>query len=152
VTAPTAERRRHGRLIPPSVDEAHFRPGWSVVDPLDRLLAQGAINRAEHHAGKRFRGLYVRAHAGGPQTQNWNAIRHGPHSRPQAPEPSQRRLDALRRLAALSAALGGLYPVVVWAVVDELCWAEIARRLGIDGKTARIWAAASLSALAAASE
>ena len=60
-----------------------------------------------------------------------------------------RQAAALARLHTIATSLGALYPLLKWTVVEEESWCVIGRRLHIDPRTARNWAAASLSALAA---
>jgi hypothetical protein len=62
----------------------------------------------------------------------------------------ERQLAAVARLKQVAAELGGVaYGLLELAIVDELCWAAIGRRLQVDGKTARSWTVAAVKALAA---
>jgi hypothetical protein len=57
--------------------------------------------------------------------------------------------DALARLRSIAQKLGGLYVLVEWTVIEEESWCAIARRLGVDPRTAKTWAMAAIAALAA---
>ena len=64
-------------------------------------------------------------------------------------EPGDAMLDAGAWIARVERSLGGLYPLVVWLVVEDCVWCEIGRRLDVDRRTAKTWCAAAVAAVAA---
>ena len=56
---------------------------------------------------------------------------------------------ALAHLHRIKETLGSLYALLEMALIEELPWSAIGRRLGVDQRTARKWCCAAISALAA---
>lgn len=150
-SSPTPERQARG-VVPPRVDDAHFRPHWSAVDPVERLFEGRLISASEKAAAGRFRTTYDAAFSSTLRAQSWDGIRasrhHGAGS---APLHSERQADALDRLARIRRQLGGgCFAVVEAVLILELPWAEIGRKLRRCPRTAKSRAAAALAALAVA--
>ena len=150
-SSPTPEFRRHHAVEPPRVDASEFRQGWRVKTGLDGLLAAGAITPREWCAAVAFRGMHEKAMRSAVRVSKWGAVYTDPHCRQPRPEQTEAELDAVKQVRTVKAALGDvLFRLLEWSVIADLPWAEIARRLGgIDCRTARKWAAASIAALAA---
>jgi hypothetical protein len=109
-----------------------------------RLVETDRIGRDELEAGLTFR-TWCEA-VGRVQTQRWTARVGG------TPVPigrTQRELSAARSLQAVRAALGvRRTQLLVWCAVDDLSWVAIARKLGIEWRTAKLHAVAALEKLA----
>jgi len=148
--APSSEYLQHHPVEPPRIDGREFRPAWRRRDRLDELLARGVIGLAEWRAGIGLRELHERAVADSLRAKDLAAVRLDRHCRRRsAPELTERQATALARLRVIETTLGALFTLAVWAIVDELPWAEIARRLDVDPQTARVWTLAALAGLAA---
>jgi hypothetical protein len=147
--APSIEFRRHHRVEAPAVDQREYRPGWRIKSPLDGLLAAKLITPRQWRAAVAFRAAYERAMKGAVQVGRWGAVYVDPHCRQPRPERSEAELDATGLVRGAEAALGALYPLVVWLAVDGLTWRDFADRLDVDPRTARRWCAAAIAALAA---
>jgi hypothetical protein len=108
------------------------------------LVEAGLIGRDELEAGLAFRTWHEVI--GRVQTQRWTARVGG------TPVPAgrtQRELTAARSLQAVRAALGARRTrLLVWCAVDDLSWVAIARKLGVDWRTAKLHAVAALEELA----
>ena len=76
-------------------------------------------------------------------------MRQAKHCRRPMPEMTEAQTTALARLRRIKEALGALYDLLEMAVIEELPWTAIGRRLGIDHRTARTWCGAAIAALAA---
>lgn len=150
ITSPSPERARHGTVLPPAIDDAHFRQYWKAQDRVEKLCLAGLITPRELRAANAFRIVFEHAFAGALRTQGWNFLRLDKHClRPNdRPGISDRQVAALLRVRKVAQALGALFPLLTWAVVEDASWTEIGRRLGISCRTAQRWTAASLSALA----
>lgn len=147
-SSPTLERQARG-VVPPRVDDAHFRPHWSAVDPVERLFEGRLISAKEKAAAGRFRLTYDAAFTGTIKAHSWDGVRAGKHCRRSAPLQSERQADALDRLARIKRQLGtGCFAVVEAVLILELPWAEIGRRLRRCPRTAKSRAAAAIAALA----
>ena len=64
------------------------------------------------------------------------------------PERTEAQAEALARLRRIKMALGALFTLLELALIEELTWRDIGRRLRIDQRTARKWVAAACAALA----
>jgi Domain of unknown function (DUF6456) len=149
-STPTAERQMRGPLVPPRVDDAHFRPHWSAVDPVERLFDGRLISVQEKAAASRFRATYDLAFSSTLRAHSWDGIRASRHCGRPAPLHSERQADALDRLAQIRRQLGaGCFAVLEFLLIMELPFAEIGRRLRRCPRTAKTRAAAALAALAA---
>ena len=146
--APTREYRRHHAVEEPRLDEHEFRPAWRRRDRLDALLGAGAINIREYRAALGFRRLYETAHRDTMAGSVWNKVYVDRGCRAPAPEMTERQVGALARLAEIRAALGGLYELLKMIVTADATWCAVGKRYGVDPRTARKWAAASIAALA----
>jgi hypothetical protein len=148
--APTAERWHHDALAPPQIDHAHFRLFWRVCDRIEKLCTAGLITPREFRAALAFRALYERAHAGpgGLRATDLTAVRIGRNCRRPMPEMTEAQAEALARLRRIRIALGALYDLLEMAVIEEMPWTAIGRRIGIDHRTVRTWCVAAISALA----
>ena len=139
-----------GPLVPPRVDDAHFRLHWSAVDPVERLYDGRLISARERAAAGRFRATYDAAFSSTLRAQNWNGIRAGRHCGRPAALHSARQSDALAWLAQIRRQLGaGCFAVLEFLLILELPFAEIGRRIRRCPRTAKARAAAALAALAA---
>jgi len=148
--SPTAERQTHDQFEPPAVDQTAFRPTWRKQDRLQKMFEAGAITVAELRAAEVFRATYETAFKGTLRARPWDAVYIDRYCRRPGSGMTQHQADALRRLQTIATALGGLFPLAAWVVVDELPWTEIARRLALgDCRTCKKWTVAALSALAA---
>jgi hypothetical protein len=149
--APTAERWHHDALAPPQIDNAHFRPFWRVCDRIEKLCAAGLITPHELRAAQAFRLLHERAQAGpgGLRAADLTAVGAGKHCRRPMATMTEAQAEALARLRRIREALGALCALLEMAMVEEMPWAALGRRLGIDHRTARKWVAAATAALAA---
>jgi hypothetical protein len=150
--APTPERRQHSAdLVPPQIDDAYFRPFWRVCDRVEALCTAGLITLPELRAAHAFRALYERAHAGpgGLRAMDLAAIRIDKHCRRPVPAMTAAQAEALAGLRRIKEALGALFDLLELALIEEVSWAALGRRLGVDCRTARTWAVAAISALAA---
>jgi hypothetical protein len=148
-SSPTSERQARG-VVPPQVDDAHFRPHWRAVDPVERLFDSRLISAKEKAAAGRFRTTYDAAFSSTLKAHSWDGIRAGRHCGGSAPLHSERQADALDRLAQIRRQLGGgCFAVVEAVLILELPWAALGRRLKRCPRTARTRAAAAIAALAA---
>ena len=149
-STPTPERLAHGPVAPPRVDDAHFRQYWRICDRIETLCGAGLISPRELRAAQAFRAIHERAHAGpgGLRAANFAAVRLGKH----CGKPSERtaaQAEALARLHRVKMALGALYDLLEMAVIEEMPWTAIGKRLHIDQRTARKWGCAAIAGLAA---
>jgi hypothetical protein len=147
--APSAEYQQHGAFEEPKLDEAAFRPFWRRRDRLEKLYATGLITSRELRAAIAFRTAWEVAHRGTLHAAPWDVVRLDRHCRRPPPGPGEHQLAALRRLAAVRQALGALYELLRMAVLEEMSWCEIGRRLDVHHKTAKDWTCAAIAALAA---
>jgi hypothetical protein len=114
------------------------------------LLAAKLITSRQWRSALAFRAAYERTMKGAMQVGRWGAVYVDPHCRQPRPERSEAELDDVGLVRGVEAALGGLFPLLIWLTVDEFCWAELGRRLDVDRRTARRWSAAAVAGLAAA--
>ena len=148
--SPTIERRARGPLLPPVVDDAHSRPHWSAVSPIERLFDSQLITAREKTAAIRFRGLWDAAFASTLRAANWNAIHAGRYCGKPGTGRTERQADAIAQLTLIRRRLGtGCFSVVEGVVIEEWSWASLARRLKRCPRTAKSRAAAAIAALAA---
>lgn len=148
-SSPTPERQAWG-VVPPQLDDAHFRPHWSAVDPVERLFDGRLISASEKAAAGRFRLTYDAAFSSTLKAHSWDGAHAGKHCRRPAPLHSERQADALDRLARIRKQLGsGCFAMVEMVLIAELPFAEIGRRMRRCPRTARTRAAAAIAALAA---
>jgi hypothetical protein len=142
---PDAHFRQHHDVEPPRVDERTFRPAWRVRSRLDQLLLTRAISPLEWRAGARYRLTFDTAFAG--VLPGSRLVRTG--SARVADASMTARLDALAWLRSHRMRLGTATRDLVEAcVVEDLSWAELGRRLGVDPKTARNRTVSALGKLA----
>jgi hypothetical protein len=146
--SPSTFYRAHHQVEAPAVDQWEYRPGWRVKTGLDGLLAAGLINGREYRLATEFRRLYEMAHRGAMGGSTWEKVFTDRHCRRPQLERSESEIDALARVRRIEHALGALFPLLKMCVVDELTWCEIGRRLAVDARTAKTWAAAAIAALA----
>jgi hypothetical protein len=146
---PTPEYLQHGPIAPPCIDATEFRPYWRRRDRLEKLCADDVITPAELRAAHAFRANWEIAHRGDSHPMQWNGITLDRHCRGRRPEPSDRKLDALRWLRTRSAQLGALFVLLEMVAIEDLSWCAIGRRFGIDSRTARTWSCAAIAGLAA---
>jgi DNA-directed RNA polymerase specialized sigma24 family protein len=143
---PTTEFRQHHRVEAPQVDSTAFRQAWLRTTRLDGLLEAGRIDRDQHDAASRWR-------AWGEKTaplrvQPWDVR----VDRSVVPNDAVAlaRVQTAAKLRAVAEALGPLrVRLLTMCVLEDRSWREIGDRLGVDGKTAKDWCAASVIALAA---
>ena len=149
-TSPSAERRQHGVIAPPQIDDRAFRPFFRAQNPVEKLCLCGLITPHELRAAVTFRALHERANAGagGLRAADLSAVRIDKHCGRALPEMTVAQAEALARLSQIKQALGSLYTLVELAIVEELSWAALGRRLNIDQRTARKWVAGAIAALA----
>ena len=62
---------------------------------------------------------------------------------------TERQADALDLVRRVETALGALYVLLVWFVVEDLASRELADRLAVNPRTAKTWCAAAVAGLAA---
>ena len=151
-TSPTVERRQHGAIAPPQIDDRAFRPYFRARDPVEKLCLCGAITPHELQAAVTFRALHERANAGpgGLRAADMEAVRAGKHCGRALPEITGRQLDALARLDQIRKALGWRrFRLLTAVIVDETPWVRLGKRLRVDMRTAKKRIVAALSALAA---
>jgi hypothetical protein len=148
VTEPTKFFRQHHAVEAPAIDDREFRPGWRVRPKLEQLFIDGAISFAVLRAGMIFR---VRAEVVLSQQYpaKWLGVDRGEKNRLGFDMSIVRRRDAIKQLGDLRRKLGGFAIDLLEAhLVDDLDWAELGRRYGVHGKTARTWTIVTLQALA----
>jgi hypothetical protein len=149
MSAPTPFYLQHHRVEAPSVDERHFRQAWRVLTRLDGLLADGAITTAEWHAAADFRDMAEFALGGAASHSVLTGARTARSAASPTTDRLVARLDARSWLDEVTRAIGIVACALIQAcVVDELSWAAIGRRFGVDPKTARAWVITSIKALA----
>jgi hypothetical protein len=148
-SAPTSEYLQHGSVAPPRIDATEFRPYWRRRDRLERLCADGIITPAELRAAHAFRATWEIAHREDTHPMQWGGVTLDRHCRGRRPEPGDRKLDALRWLRTISRQLGALFVLLELAVIEELSWCALGRRLDVDSRTARTWSCAAIAGLAA---
>ena len=149
MTAPSPYYRQHHQVEAPSIDERHFRPAWRVLTRLDGLLAAGAITAAEWHAAADFRDMAELALGGAASRSVLSSARATRYDASPTTDRLVARLDARSWLDEVTSAIGIVACALIQAcVVDELSWAAIGRRFGVDPKTARAWVITSIKALA----
>jgi hypothetical protein len=147
--SPSTFYRQHHQVEAPAIDQREYRPGWRVKTGLDGLLAAGAITPRQWQAAIGFRLVHERASLRSTRVSTWSAVYVDRHCRRPHDERSQASLDAGAWIERVKAALGALYVLLVWFVVEDLTWRELAGRLDIDRRTAKTWCAAAVAALAA---
>ena len=136
-SAPSAEFRSHHAIEPPAVDARQFRTAWRIRSQVDKLLSAQAISIQEWQHADAFRDMIERAF--GPQLRSRDLERRlgaNPAGTPTAVFDC--KLDVIAALRRIEHKLGAAaYDLLVLAIVDDLCPAEIGRRLQCDRKTAR---------------
>lgn len=145
---PSAAYRQQHDVAAPRVDERHYQPAWRKLTRLDQLLGDKLITTAQWHAAADFRELCelcLIAGFGRPLNfEGGGAGAAAPNDAPAA------RLDALAELRKITARLGaGPCRLLTAALVEDLSWAELGRRLAIDPHTAKDWVITAIRALAA---
>lgn len=146
---PTKYFRQHHAVEAPAIDERAFRPFWRVRTRLDQLLIDGAISFPVWRAGVSFR-LLAEIVLSQQYPAKWLGVDRGEQNRLGFDTSIAGRIDAINRLGDLRRALGGFALDLLEAhAVDDLTWAELGRRYGVHGKTARTWTIVTLRALAA---
>jgi hypothetical protein len=148
MSSPSPFYQQHHQVEPPRIDATTFRPGWRRRTRLDSLFDARLITGPEHRCATRFRALYERAQQGAVRVSPWRLYVDAGCRRLRT-EPGDAMLDAGAWSARVERSLGGLYPLVVWLVVEDCVWCEIGRRLDIDRRTAKTWCAAAVAGLAA---
>jgi hypothetical protein len=143
--SPSTFYRQHHSVEAPAVDRHEFRPHWRVKTGLDGLLAAKLITPRQWRAAVAFRAAYERAMRGAVQVGRWGAVYVDPHCRQPRPERSEAELDAAGLVRGVEAALGALYVLLVWFVVEDLAWRELADRLAVDPRSAKTWCAAAVA-------
>ena len=150
MSAPSPFYRHHHRVEAPRIDDRHFRAAWRVLTRLDGLLADGAITTAEWHAAADFRDIAEVALGGAASQSVLTRARTARYDASPTTDRLIARLDASSWLSAVARAIGGVATSLIKAcVVDDLSWAAIGRRFGVDPKTARAWVITSIKVLAA---
>jgi hypothetical protein len=145
--SPTAEYRRHHRVVAPAIDGRQVHPYWSTRSNLSRLLDEGAIGRDEYAAGVTLRGWCETAMRG-LRTSSWDVPIDNGGGRPGGADDVA--LAAARRLQAVATALGREWLVVLkLTVIDDVSWARIGDAIGVTPKTAKVRAVTALQMLAA---
>jgi hypothetical protein len=148
-TAPTLEYSQHHQVEAPIVDASTaFRPYWRRRDRLAKLCTEKLITPRELRAAIGFRIIWNSAHRADMHASAWDAARLDRHCRRPSSGPGEQQLAALRRLAAIRQALGVLFVLIEWLVIEEASWCEIGRRLDVHHATAKTWTLAALAALA----
>jgi hypothetical protein len=120
-STPSAERRQHGRLVPPEINERAFRPFWRASDRIEKLHLRGAISAREMRAAAEFRRLYERAYAGpgGLRAADLSAVRQAKHCGKPVPTMTEGQVEALGRLRRIRQALSSLYDLLELALITE---------------------------------
>lgn len=137
---PTAHFRQHHDVEPPRIDASTFRPAWRVRTRLDRLLADGAITPAEWHCAVYLRSM-LELTASGPRTVRTQFLPSGRSNL----EIHSRALGHCRQAAQAVGAI--CYGFLLACLVEDLSWAGLGRRLGVDPRTARSWVIAAIKLL-----
>jgi hypothetical protein len=143
---PTAFYRQHHVVEAPGIDEREFRPAWRVKTKLMLLVEFGRIDRRQLEAAAAFKGWCEAI--GHQRTSTWLGLRVDGGRWPDGPV-TVRQLDCARRLHDASEALGAERArLLIWALVDDLPWTEIGKRLRLSTKTATCRAVEAIAALA----
>jgi hypothetical protein len=143
---PTPQFQQHHTVERPQVDSTAFRQGWRVTTRLDGLLEAGRIDREAWDAACLWR-RWVERTAPLP-AQAWDVR----VDRSLVPNDAATlaRVQTTAKLRSVAEALGPLrIRLLQFCVMDDRSWREIGDRLRMDAKTARIWVAAAIAALAA---
>jgi hypothetical protein len=143
---PTPQFQRHHTVERPQVDSTAFRQGWRVRTRLDGLLEAGRIDRKAWDAACLWRRWVERTTP--LPAQAWDVR----VDRSLVPNDAAAlaRVQTAARLRGVADALGPLRTrLLELSVRDDRSWREIGDRLRMDAKTARIWVAAAIAALAA---
>jgi hypothetical protein len=82
------------------------------------------------------------------RVSSWGGIYVDQHCRHRHPERAESARAAIARVSTVERSLGALFPLLLMTAVADLTWCEAGRRYGIDPRTARVWAAAAVAALA----
>ena len=148
--SPSPHYRQHHQVQEPRIDSGTFHPAWRRRTRLDQLFDAGRITAREHRIATEFRRLYETAHRGALSASTWDRVFVDPGCRQApAPEMTERQADALDLVRRVETALGALYVLLVWFVVEDLASRELADRLAVDPRTAKTWCAAAVAGLAA---
>ena len=146
MTEPSPYFTQHHAVEPPAVNEREFRTAWRRRPQLEQLAIDEAISYATFRAGAEFRVLAEIA-----IIDQWPAkwIDDRGKGGFRVGALIARRMKALDRLRDIRANLGPwVFGLLERHLVDDLSWAELGRRYGVHGKTARAWTIAALAALA----
>lgn len=147
---PSAHFRQHHDVDSPAVDQRRFfRTHWSVRSQVQKLFETEAISLPEWQAALRLRRLVERAF--GAQLRCCDLYRpFGATRTVDRTAGLDHKLGVIAALRNIEQALGpATYDLLVLAVVEDQCAAELGRRLGCDRKTARGRVIRALQALAA---
>jgi hypothetical protein len=144
--APTAFYRQHRTVEAPAIDEREFRPAWRVKTKLMLLVECGRIDRHQLEAAMAFKGWCEVI--GRQRTSAWLAVRVDGGRRPEGLV-SEHQIDAARRLAGATTALGReRIRLLHWALIDDLPWIEIGRRIRLRPRTAIVRVVEAIAGLA----
>ncbi len=142
---PSAYFRQHGPVEAPAIDDRRFRPYWRRRARLDTLLAKRSISDFEYRRAIEFRELFERAETCGFVISS-STSGSGGGDRGIA---MARALDAAAAVRAIRAAIGArLFWFLTMIAVEDLSFAQIAKRRRIDPKTARARALLAIRRLA----
>jgi hypothetical protein len=142
--SPLPHYQQHHRVEPPRIDAREFRPGWRVKTRLAALFENDKISREAFVAGMAWKGWVEQV--GHVRVQSWAArISRGLVLK----IPSSRQLDSACSLQDAARALGQKrVNLLMSAIVDDLTWVELGRRLRVQRQTAVKWAVEAVEALA----
>jgi hypothetical protein len=142
---PSAYFRQHGPVEAPAIDERRFRPYWRRRARLDALLAKRSISDLEYRRAVEFRDLFERAETCGfVSSSSTSGSGGGDRSITMA-----RAIDAAAAVRAIRTAIGvRLFWFLCMIAVEDLSFAQIAKRRRIDPKTARARALLAIRRLA----
>lgn len=144
--APTTFYRQHHTVEAPAVNEREFRPAWRVKTKLWLLLECARIDRRQLEAALAFRG-WIEA-IGRQRSSTWLAL-HVDGGRQPEGVIAAHQLDAARHLHDAGQALGtDRLKLLYWAVVDDLSWVAIGKRIGLSKRTANCRVVEAIVALA----
>ncbi len=143
--APTPEYRQHHNVEAPRIDGQAFQPAWRIRTRVAVLAERGAIGRSELEAASRWqRWVEVVSRVA---VQSWERpvdCSHRPDDGVGDP-----KLLAADNLKAAATALGQQRSyLLMWSVVGDEAWSQIARRLGVSDKTVVLRVIEALAALA----
>jgi hypothetical protein len=143
--SPSVYFRQHQTVEAPVIDEREFRPAWRVKTKLMLLVECGRIDRRQLEAAMAFKGWCEVI--GRQRTSAWLAVRVDGGRRPEGLV-SEHQIDAARRLAGVTTALRGeRIRLLHWALVDDLPWTELGKRIGLSSRTTTCRVVEAIAAL-----